>query len=340
MASSYSTDLKLELMVTGENSGTWGDKTNTNLNLLQQAIAGYQEVSIAGGAQTTPLDMIDATISNARNAVIKFTGTITGNQIVTIPDGIEKVYTIVNGTSGAFTVQFKTSSGTGPTFSATDKGVKSLYSNGTDVIDTGFSSSAIDAVVDDTSPQLGGDLDANSYDIQFDDATGIRDDSDNEHLIFQKTASAVNYFEMTNAATGNNVGFSANGSDSDVGIDVTTKGSGFIKFNDAAYNPEATLTDAATVTWDAQSQPVAKVTLTANRTMGAPSNGVAGQFISLLVIQDAGGTNTLTWNAVYEFASDTPPTLTTTGDLGDLFVFRYNGSKWLEVGRNQALTLS
>jgi hypothetical protein len=135
MASSYSTDLKLELMVTGENSGTWGDKTNTNLNLLQQAIAGYQDVSIAGGAQTTALVMTDATLSNARNAVIKFSGTITGNQIVTIPDGIEKTYILYNGTSGAFTVEFKTVSGTGPTFSTTDKGFKLVYSDGTNVTD-------------------------------------------------------------------------------------------------------------------------------------------------------------------------------------------------------------
>jgi hypothetical protein len=136
MASSYSTDLKLELMVTGENSGTWGDKTNTNLNLLQQAIAGYEAISIAGGAQTTPLEMTDATISNARNAVIKLTGTITGNQVVTIPNGIEKTYIISNGTTGAFTVEFKTVSGTGVTFATDDKGVKLLFSDGTNVVDT------------------------------------------------------------------------------------------------------------------------------------------------------------------------------------------------------------
>ena len=135
MASSYSTDLKLELMATGENAGTWGDKTNSNLNLIQQAIAGYQEVSIAGGAQTTALLMSDAALSNARNAVIKFTGTITGNQIVTIPDSIEKTYIILNSTSGAFTVQFKTVSGTGVTFSATDKGVKIVFSDGTNIVD-------------------------------------------------------------------------------------------------------------------------------------------------------------------------------------------------------------
>jgi hypothetical protein len=134
MPSSY-TDLGLELMVTGENSGTWGDKTNTNLELVQQGFAGYQEVSIAGGAQTTALAVTDGTISNGRNAVIKFTGTITGNQVVTIPDSIEKIYVFENGTTGAFTVQVKTVSGTGPTFTAVNKGQKFVYANGTDVID-------------------------------------------------------------------------------------------------------------------------------------------------------------------------------------------------------------
>jgi hypothetical protein len=134
MPSSY-TDLGLELMVTGENSGTWGDKTNTNLELIQQGFAGYQEVSIAGGAQTTALAVTDGTISNGRNAIIKFTGTITGNQVVTIPDSIEKIYVFENGTVGAFTVEIKTVSGTGPTFTAVNKGQKFVYANGTDVID-------------------------------------------------------------------------------------------------------------------------------------------------------------------------------------------------------------
>ena len=103
---------------------------------------------------------------------------------------------------------------------------------------------------------------------------------------------------------------------------------------------ESTLTDQATVTWDASTQDVCKLTLGGNRTMAAPTNNTTGQFISILVIQDGTGSRTLTWNAVFEFASDTAPTLTTTANLGDVFVFRYNGSKWVEVGRNQALTLS
>ena len=133
MPSSY-TDLGLELMVTGENSGTWGDKTNTNLELIQQGFAGYQEVTV-NGTGTTTLAITDGTISNGRNAVIKLIGTITGNIIVTIPDSIEKIYVFENGTTGAFTVQVKTVSGTGPTFTAVNKGQKFVYANGTDVID-------------------------------------------------------------------------------------------------------------------------------------------------------------------------------------------------------------
>ena len=111
-------------------------------------------------------------------------------------------------------------------------------------------------------------------------------------------------------------------------------------FAAAAVNPEATLTDASTVSWNVLTSPVAKVTLGANRTLGAGSGAITGQFVSLLVIQDGTGSRTLSFNAVYEFKDDTAPTLTTTAAKGDLFVFRYNGSKFLEVGRNQNLTLS
>ena len=114
----------------------------------------------------------------------------------------------------------------------------------------------------------------------------------------------------------------------------------YAKFTAAAIAPEATLTDASTVTINALTQSVSKVTLGGNRTIGLASGGVSGAFISILIIQDGTGSRTVSWNAAYEFAADTAPTLTTTANLGDLFVFRYNGAKWLEVGRNLALTLS
>ena len=109
---------------------------------------------------------------------------------------------------------------------------------------------------------------------------------------------------------------------------------------DKGYIAETTLTDGATINWDMSDESVAKVTLGGNRTIAAPTNGSTGQFASLLVIQDGTGSRTLTWNAVYEFASDTAPTLSTDGGKADLFVFRYNGTKWLEVGRNLLLTVS
>lgn len=124
------------------------------------------------------------------------------------------------------------------------------------------------------------------------------------------------------------------------GTDVASFKSANFLLNVGGYNAESTLTDEATISWDASTNPVAKVTLGDNRTIGAASNGQAGQFISLLVIQDATGFRTLTWNAAYEFKDATAPVLTTTASKGDIFVFRYNGTKWLEVGRNQNLTLA
>ena len=103
---------------------------------------------------------------------------------------------------------------------------------------------------------------------------------------------------------------------------------------------EATLTFDTTQDWDVRASPVAKVTLTNNVTFDAPTNPTTGQFISIVCIQDGTGSRTIAWNAVFEFATDTAPTATTTANKGDMFNFRYNGAKWLEVGRNLALTLS
>jgi hypothetical protein len=131
MASTFSSDLKLELMATGENAGTWGTKTNTNLNLVQQAVAGYEEISAASSDVT--LAMSDATISNARNATIKLTGTLAANRTVTCPDSIEKVYNIIDGTDHAgYTLTFKTASGTGVLLCEGNCYV--LYADGTNVV--------------------------------------------------------------------------------------------------------------------------------------------------------------------------------------------------------------
>ena len=130
MASSYSTDLKLELMVTGENASTWGEKSNNNLNLLQQAIAGYQAIDVASADVT--LSMSDASISNARNMIIKLTGTLAGNRIVKVPDSIEKFYIVQDATThGSFSLTFKTVSGSG--FTLTQGLISAAFSDGTNI---------------------------------------------------------------------------------------------------------------------------------------------------------------------------------------------------------------
>jgi hypothetical protein len=200
---------------------------------------------------------------------------------------------------------------------------------------TGLSTTATGTVLTLTDSSIN-----STQDIRLPTAKAIADDSGNEYIKFVKTASAVNEISITNSATGNSPDLSVTGGDTNIGLSITTKGTGLIKLNDGAYFPEATLTDGATITWDTSTAPVAKVTLGGNRTLSAPTNSATGQFISLLVIQDGTGSRTLTWNSAYEFASDTAPTLTTTASLGDLFTFRYNGTKWLETGRNLKLTLS
>ena len=130
MASSYSSDLKLELQATGENASTWGDKTNNNLNLLQQAIAGYQSIDVAGADVT--LVMTNASVSNARNMILKFTGTLAGNRQVLVPDSIEKFYIVQDSTThGSFTLTFKTVSGSG--FNLIQSKISAAFSDGTNI---------------------------------------------------------------------------------------------------------------------------------------------------------------------------------------------------------------
>jgi hypothetical protein len=267
MASSYSTDLKLELMVTGEQAGLWGDITNTNLVILQQAIAGYESISIAGGAQTTALTFSNGATSNGKNAVIKLTGTITGNQVVTIPDSIEKTYIVENGTSGAFTVQFKTVSGTGPTWSTVDKGIKFLYSDGTNIVDvnSNLSASSFEQINLPTQNE-----------IRFEDASGGQ-------YVALKAGTTV----------ASNVTFTLPTADGTADQVLTTNGSGALSFatvsGGAAW--QAVVTSSLTV--------VAKNgyfinTSSAAITATLPSSPALGDFISFIDYAGTFDTNNLT----------------------------------------------
>jgi hypothetical protein len=253
MASSYSTDLKLELMVTGENSGTWGDKTNTNLNLIQQAIAGFESIAIT--STNTTLAMTDATISNARNAVLKFTGTITANCTVFVASGIEKTYILENGTTGNFTVALNQVGGSSAIFAGTDKSNKLVYLDGTNAVDLGLANLTGTQTLTNktlTSPTINDPI-----------INEINDANGNEEIIFTTTTSAVNELTIANAATGNNPNITASGSDANIGINLTPKGIGEITFNGTGKIQQVlekvTVTNTATtgtVTYDLLEQAV------------------------------------------------------------------------------------
>ena len=238
MASTY-TPLGIELQATGENAGTWGTKTNTNLQIFEQISGGYTTQSIAGGAQTTALSVSDgSTGATLSHRMIEFTGTITGNQIVTIPLDVQTFYFLRNSTSGSYTVQFKYASGSGDsfTFAASDKGDALVFATANDgtnpdilTLPAGNVTTAGTQTLTNktlTAPKIA-------------DAGFIADANGNEQIIFQTTSSAVNELEVTNAATGNPPILGASG-ETNVDVHIKPKGSGETRIGTGAA--AATLT--------------------------------------------------------------------------------------------------
>ena len=219
MANSTSASLKLTVQATGENSGTWGQITNTNLLIVEQAIGGYDTFNLTNANRA--LTFSNGAVSNGKNAVIKLTGTLSTNVNVTIPDSIEKTFIVANGTSGAYTVTFKTSSGTGVTWATTDKTTKMVFSDGTNVVDTAFTD-----LSSDITPQLSGVLDTNGNDVIIDTGGALEDDSNNEYIKFVKTSSAVNEISVTNQATGTGPSIAATGGDTNIDLNINPKGIG------------------------------------------------------------------------------------------------------------------
>jgi len=219
MANSTSSFLKLTVQATGENSGTWGQITNTNLLIVEQAIAGFEAVALNATTGAT-LTVSNGAVSNGKNAVLKLTGTITTNVNVVVPV-VEKVYIVDNATSGAYSVTVKTTSGSGVVWAAADKGTKMVYGDGTDIVDTAFTE-----LSSDFSPQLSADLDTNGQNIIIDNTKSINDENGNEQIKFATTGSAVNEISVTNAATSNSPSVSATGGDSNIDLTISPKGIG------------------------------------------------------------------------------------------------------------------
>jgi hypothetical protein len=199
MASTY-TPLGIEKQATGENAGTWGTKTNTNLEIVEQAIGGTASQAVSDSGDTTLSVTDGGTGATLAHRVIEFTGSLTASRNVTIPLDVQQLYLLKNGTSGSQNVVFKYVSGTGTSATVANGKTILAYAKADDASDPNIVSVEFGGdVVDDTTPQLGGNLDTNSFMIDFDDDHGIRDENGNEQLQFQTTASAVNHFDITNA---------------------------------------------------------------------------------------------------------------------------------------------
>ena len=235
MASTY-TPLGVELQATGENAGTWGTKTNTNLQIIEQISGGYIAKSIAGGAQTTALAVSDgSTGAELSHRMIEFTGTITGNQIVTIPIDVQTFYFLRNSTSGAYTVQFKYASGSGDsfTFSATDKGDAVVFATANDGTNPDIDTlPAGDVTLTGTQTLTNKTLTSPAI------GTSILDTNGNELFKLTATSSAVNEITYNNAATGNKPTLTASGDDTNIGVSIQPKGSGTVTI-DALTFPAA-----------------------------------------------------------------------------------------------------
>ncbi len=173
MASSY-TNLGTELMTTGENAGTWGTKTNTNLQILEQISGGYDEQAIT--STTTTLSVSDGSAGAVlAHRIIKFTGTISANTTVTVPLDVQQLYILVNGTAGAYTLTFKYASGSGSTvtWAATDKGTKLVYATA----DHATNPNLVDTGIASTGDH---DLDGNELILDADADTSITADTDDQ----------------------------------------------------------------------------------------------------------------------------------------------------------------
>jgi hypothetical protein len=281
MASTY-TPLGIELQATGENAGTWGTKTNTNLQIFEQISGGYTTQAVSNSGDTTLSVSDGSTGATLSHRIIEFTGALTASRNVTIPLDVQNFYILKNSTSGSQDVVFKYVSGTDSGVTVANGKTSLVYAKAEDGTNPTIDSVALASdLVDDTTPQLGGNLDTNSFMIDFDDDHGIRDENGNEQLIFQTTTSAVNQLEITNAATGNDPKLAAAGGDSNIDLALAPKGSGELVVGTGSAAATITTSGAYDLTLDTNSGTNSgTITITdgANGAITATPNGT-GEFV-------------------------------------------------------------
>ena len=288
-------------MATGENAGTWGTKTNNNLNLVQQAIGGFEQVTVGDGA-TVALAMTDGTVSNARNMVVKVaTVTLSGATVLTVPDSIEKMYIFdVTGVTNPTNLTIKTASGSG--FSPDQQKIYFAYADGTNIVEISLDS-------------LGGAIGTASLPT----------------VTVAKGGTGSTSASAARTALGLAIGSDIQAYNADtVFKDVANT---FTAGQRGATQTAGSQTGSITLDFDTYQNFV--LTATGNVTLANPTTESVGQSGIIVFVQDGTGSRTLSLGTDYETAGGAGLTISTAASAVDVIPYFVKASGSIQLGAPQ-----
>jgi hypothetical protein len=318
----YVNNLRLKEIATGDESGTWGTSTNTNLELIGEAL-GIGTEAITTNADTHATTVADGTADAGRAFYLKYTGTLDSACTITIgPNTMKRVQIIENATSGSQNIIISQGSGANVTIGNGEVAVVQLdgAGSGAAVLDVFTDLAVTDSLSINGTTLTIGDATAEDTKIVFDGNAqdfyvGLDDSADDLVIGLGSTVGTTPAISV----------------DEDQFVTMPKK----VTASTSANISQVAITSSSNATaWDSRAAANAYYVTVENTTFSAPSNAVEGAIISVEIAQ--GGTaRTVAWNTVFEFAASTAPTVTATANKTDIFAFRYNGSVWQEIGRSQ-----
>ena len=320
----YVNNLRLKEIATGDESGTWGTSTNTNLELIGEAL-GIGTEAITTNADTHTTTVADGSADAGRAMYLKYTGTLDSACTITIgPNTMKRVQIIENATSGSQNIIISQGSGANVTIANGKVAIVQLDG-------AGAGAAVLDVLTD---LQLSDSLTLNGPTLTIGDAT-----AEDTKIVFDGNAQDY-YVGLDDSADDLVIGLgSAVGTTPAISVDenqFVTMPKKVTASTSANISQVAITSSSNAVAWDARAAANAYHLTTENTTFSAPSNAVEGAIISVEIAQ--GSTpRTIAWNTVFEFAASTAPTITATANKTDILAFRYNGSVWQEIGRVQNL---